>query len=243
MGQNMKTVLITGASRGIGAEIAKQAIKKYNVVVCYNNSEEKARKLVEELKEVGNAIALKVDVTKFNQVKKCVEDAKQYFSKIDALVNCAGISEQKLFLDTSETDWKKMFSSNLDSAFYFCKEILPDMISNGGGSIVNIASMWGETGASCEVGYSASKAGLIGFTKALAKEYALSNIKVNAVSPGAIMTDMMAKLGKETIKMVKEETPLNKIGSADEVAKAVMFLLDSEFVTGEILRVNGGFLI
>ncbi len=236
-------MLITGASRGIGAEIARMAIENYNLILVYNNSEENAFALKNELQQKGNVLLLKADLRKSKEVNVMVEKGLSFFKKIDVLVNCAGISEQKLFTDLTDEDWHQMFASNLDSAFFVTRAVLPQMISRQSGAVVNITSMWGETGASMETHYSASKAGLIGLTKALAKEVALSNVTVNAVSCGAIMTDMMKKLGEETIELVRQETPLQKIGTPSDVAKAVLFLAENEFVTGQILGVNGGFLI
>lgn len=240
-----KTLLITGASGGIGSEIARHAIKNFNVVLCYNKNEKKAIQLLKELKKSGGAISCQADLTNSSEVARVFKDARAHFGKVDMLVNCAGIAEQKLFTDISDEDWKKMISVNLDSAFYCCREALPQMISKKSGKIVNITSMWGEVGASMEVHYSVSKAALIGLTKALAKEVALSGITVNAVSCGAIDTNMLNNLSKEAVELVKEETPLQRLGTPSDVAEAVMFLLNDSgnFITGQVLSVNGGFVI
>ncbi|MDD4839552.1 MAG: 3-oxoacyl-ACP reductase FabG [Clostridia bacterium] len=242
---NTKTILITGSSRGIGAQIAMSAIDEYNVVICYNKNEEKAFALRDKLSKIGGVIALKADITKSNEVEKLVQNATAYFGKIDILVNCAGIAQQKLFTDITDNDWKNMISVNLDGAFFCSRAVLPQMVSRKSGKIINITSMWGEVGASCEVHYSAAKAGLIGLTKALAKEVAPSNITVNAVSAGAIQTDMLSALGEDVIQMIKEETPLGRIGLTSDIAKAVLFLAsdNADFITGQILSVNGGYNI
>ncbi|HKL94315.1 MAG TPA: 3-oxoacyl-ACP reductase family protein [Clostridia bacterium] len=242
---NTKTMLITGSSRGIGAEIARQAIGEFNIILCYNQSEEKAALLCAQLSKYGGVIALQADVSKSNEVAELVKRAEAHFGKIDILVNCAGIAQQKLFTDITDEDWRTMMSVNLDGAFYCSRAVLSGMISRKCGKIINITSMWGEVGASCEVHYSASKAGLIGMTKALAQEVAPSGITVNAVSAGAIQTDMLNDLGEETIEVIKNETPLGRIGTPADVANAVLFLAreSGNFITGQVLSVNGGFVI
>ena len=174
-----------------------------------------------------------------------VKSALSCFGKIDVLVNNAGIAQQKLFTDISDEDFRNMFAVNVDSVFYLCREVLPDMIHRKSGSIINISSMWGEVGASCEVHYSASKAAVIGLTKALAKEVGLSGIRVNCVCPGFINTDMNKLIDSETAEAIREETPLYRLGEAEDIANAVLFLAQnsSSFITGQIIGVNGGLII
>lgn len=242
-----KTVLITGASRGIGAEIARQfALNGYNVAVNYNKSEQSAELLKQEIiKNGGTAEIFKADVSNYNEVVNMVESVYSTFGFIDILVNNAGIAQQILFTDITPEIWANMLNTNLTSVYNCCNAVLPKMISEHRGNIINIASMWGETGGSCEVHYSASKAGVIGLTKALAKEVGLSGIRVNCVSPGVVMTDMMSGFTQETLNSLAEETPLNKLGNSLDIANAVLFLADekSSFITGQVLGVNGGILI
>lgn len=242
-----KTVLITGASRGIGAEIARQfALNGYNVAINYNKSESSALSLKQEITEKGGiAEIFKADVSNHSEAVKMVECIYSTFGFIDVLVNNAGIAQQILFTDITPDIWANMLNTNLTSVYNCCNAVLPKMISEHRGNIINIASMWGETGGSCEVHYSASKAGVIGLTKALAKEVGLSGIRVNCVSPGVVMTDMMSGFTQETLDSLKEETPLNKLGNSLDIANAVLFLADekSSFITGQVLGVNGGILI
>lgn len=243
-----RTVLITGASRGIGRATAVLfAQNGYNVLINYNNSKEKAEFLRKKLSEYKGIKVLiyKADVSKANEVNAMINFAKQNFGKIDVLVNNAGIAEQKLFGDISEDDWKRMFSVNVDGIFHCCKAVLPDMIRRKEGKIINISSIWGLVGASCEVHYSAAKAAVIGFTKALAKEVGPSNIQVNCIAPGVIATEMNANLNEETLKALKEETPLERIGKAGDIANSILFLASdkAEFITGQTISPNGGFVI
>lgn len=242
-----ETVLITGASRGIGAEIARQfALSGYKVAINYNKSEQSAKLLKNEIiKNGGTAEIFKADVSNYNEVLNMVKSIYVTFGFIDILVNNAGIAQQILFTDITPEIWANMLSINLTSVYNCCNAVLPKMISNHKGNIINIASMWGETGGSCEVHYSAAKAGVIGLTKALAKEVGLSNIRVNCVSPGVVMTDMMSNFTQETLDSLTEETPLNKLGNSTDIANAVLFLADkkSSFITGQVLGVNGGILI
>ena len=238
----MKTVLITGGSRGIGAACAREFAKKgYAVAINYNNSQEKAKRLATEI--FGKAY--KADVKNYNEVNKMIDEVIKDFGKIDVLVNNCGIAQQKLFTDITEDDWDLMLDTNLKGVFIATKSVLPNMIKNQKGSIINISSMWGQVGASCEVHYSASKAGIIGLTKALAKEVAPSNIRVNCICPGVVDTDMNSNLTNETMLELKSETPLGKIGRAEDIANSVVFFAENEsnFITGQILGVNGGLII
>lgn len=237
-----KIVLITGGSRGIGASCVRAfANRGYKVAFTYLSSKQKADKIAKEC----DALAIQADISSSNQVNDAVDLVIKHFGRVDILVNNAGISEFSLFTDITDEMWQKMLDTNLSGAFYASRAVLPSMISRKAGCIVNIASMWGEVGASCEIHYSASKAGLIGMTKALAKEVALSGIRVNCVSPGAIDTDMNAHLTIEDIDAIKSETPLGRLGTPEEIANAVLFLASDEasFITGQILGVNGGMII
>ena len=244
----MKTALITGASRGIGTACAIALAKcGYNIVLNYNNSEEKALKIAEIIKEnySVDVLCVKADVSDKAQVDEMVNVALSAFSHIDVVVNNAGIALQKLFTDTTEDDWSKVISTNLSSVYNVCHAVLPDMIREHSGNIVNISSMWGQVGASCEVAYSASKAGVIGLTKALAKEVAPSNIRVNCVAPGVIMTDMMSSFDEEELSAIKEEIPLCELGTGKNVADAVAFLVSdrAQYITGQVISVNGGMVV
>ncbi|MBR5202201.1 MAG: 3-oxoacyl-ACP reductase FabG [Clostridia bacterium] len=237
----IKIAFITGGAKGIGSAIVKRFIKDgYKVAFTYNNSEEKALALANELGE--NCKAYKLDITDSNAVNTVIADVEKTFGEIYVLVNNAGVAEQTLFTDITDEMWHKMIEANLSGAFYCSRAVLKYMINRKCGKIINISSIWGETGGSCEVHYSSAKAGLIGMTKALAKEVGLSGITVNCVSPGVILTDMTSHFDKETMNELKEETPLNKIGKPEDVAGAVAFLAsaDADFITGQSLAVNGG---
>lgn len=242
-----KTVLITGASRGIGKAIAFAfAQKNYNIIINYNHSEPEAISVLKEFEKINvNAIAVKADVSNRNQVDVMVRKAIDNFGNIDILVNNAGIAQQILFNDISESMWDNMFNINVKGVFNCTQAVLPYMIHNKSGKIINISSMWGISGASCEVHYSASKAAVIGFTKALAKEVGLSGINVNCIAPGVIKTDMNNNCLKETLIDLKNETPLNRIGTPENVADAAVFLASEAagFITGQVLSVDGGLII
>ena len=236
-----KVAFVTGGAKGIGSAIVKRFIKDgYKVAFTYNNSEDKAKNLVNELGE--NCKAYKLDITDSNAVNAVIADVENTFGEIFVLVNNAGIAEQSLFTDITDEMWHKMIETNLSGAFYCSRAVLKYMINRKCGKIINISSIWGETGGSCEVHYSSAKAGLIGMTKALAKEVGLSGITVNCVSPGVILTDMTSHFDEDTMNELKNETPLNKIGTPSDVAGAVSFLAspDADFITGQDLAVNGG---
>ena len=242
-----KTALITGATRGIGNEIAKTfAIDGYNVVINYLNSEETAENLCRQLYEKGyNAMKVKADVSNREEVEMMMKTVQNKFGDIDVLVNNAGIAQQKLFTEISNLDWDRIFDVNVKGVFNCSQMVLPKMIQNKRGKIINISSMWGLTGASCEVHYSASKAAVIGLTKALAKEVGPSNIQVNCVAPGVINTDMNSDLNERDIEAIKEQTPLGMIGSVKDIAETVLFLASDKanFITGQIISPNGGMVI
>lgn len=238
----MKTVLITGGSRGIGAEMVRRFSKEgYRVAFVYRQSEEKALQLAGET----GALAIRADVAVAEDARRAVREAREFLSNIDVLVNNAAVSSFSLFSDITDADWDRMMQVNLNGAFYFCREILPEMIARHAGRIINISSMWGQVGASCEVHYSTAKAALIGLTKALAKEVGPSGITVNCIAPGVIDTDMNAALDEETRATLCEETPLCRIGTPQDVAACALFLAgeDASFITGQVIGVNGGFVI
>lgn len=242
-----KIVLVTGGVRGIGkAIVEKFAQNNYTVIANYINSDNKAKIFKAELQTKGYNIEIyKADVSVYDTVNNMVKWIENNIGGIDILVNNAGIAQQKLFTDITAEEWQKMININLGGVFNCCKAVLPYMIRKKRGNIVNISSMWGQVGASCEAHYSASKAGVIGLTKALAKEVGLSGILVNCVAPGVISTDMMSGFSQDDIQVLKEETPLNRIGTPQDVADAVYFLTQNEssFITGQVIGVNGGFII
>lgn len=236
----MKTCVISGGTRGIGLECVKMfASNGYNVAFLYKNSEEAA---LDAAKKYG-AFPIKADISDSESVKTAVTEVKSHFGHADVLVNNAGISHIGLFQDMDDSIWRKVLDTNLSGAFYLCRELVPDMIKNGYGRIINIGSVWGKHGASCEVAYSASKAGLRGLTASLAKELGPSGITVNCVEPGVIETDMNAHLDSESLKELIDATPLMRLGKAEEVAQAVMFLAsdNASFITGQFIGVDGGF--
>ncbi len=241
----MKTVIVTGGSRGIGAAIVKMlAENNYNVVLNYNNSEEAAEKIKNELEKQNIHIeTFKADVSKREEVKKLVEFTLEKFKNIDILINNAGIAQEKMFIDITDEDWNKMINTNLNSAFYCTQEVLPTMIHNKNGCIINISSIWAITGGSCEVHYSVAKAGMDGMTKALAKELAPSNIRINSIAPGAIMTDMNADCTEEEIEEINNEIPLGKFGRPEDIAKCAMWLIEDKYTTGQVISPNGGWVI
>lgn len=240
-----KVVIITGASRGIGREIAKQLARDNKKVIAnYNQSEKEAKELKEELEKENIVIDIvKADVSKREEAKRLTQFALQKYNKIDVLINNAGISEYKMFTDETDEDWKRIINTNLYSTFVMSQEVIPNMIHNKEGSIINISSIWGITGASLEVLYSTSKAGINGMTKALAKELGPSNIRVNAIAPGMIQTSMNDKFSQEELEEIKEEIPLGKLGRTGDVAKCVKWLIEDNYTTGQIISINGGWEI
>ncbi len=239
-----KVILITGASRGIGNNIAKTLAKANIVVANYNKSEKEAKDLKKELEENNiNIDIIKANVCERNQVQKMVKQILDKYGHIDVLINNAGISQYKLFTDISDDDWKEVMDTNLNANFIVTQEVVRNMIHNKEGLIVNISSIWGVTGAAMEVAYSTSKAGIIGLTKSLAKELGPSNIRVNAIAPGIINTNMNSKFSEKEINDIKEEIPLEKIGEPEEITKCIEWLIKDTYTTGQIISINGGWNI
>lgn len=238
-----KTVLITGAAQGIGrAAAAAFAREGYSVAVNYNKSRTEAEKLCAELEKFGvRAAAFQADVSDKSAVENMYADVKAKLGTVGILVNNAGIAEQALFSDITEEMWDRMFAVNVKGAYNCTQAVLPEMIHEKWGRIINVSSIWGIAGASCEVHYSASKAALIGFTRALAKELGPSGITVNCTAPGVIDTKMNSHLSPDVIEELKNETALCRIGSPDEVANAILFLASesASFITGQTLTVDG----
>lgn len=237
-----KTVLITGGSRGIGAATARAfAAEGYRVAIGYRNSREKAEALAAEI----GGIALQADVGSPEEVQKMVDSVLDNFCQLDILVCNAGVAWQGLLTDMTITQWRELMSTDLDGVFLCCKAVLPHFIHRKAGKIITVSSMWGQVGASCEVAYSAAKAGVIGFTKALAQEVAPSGIAVNCVAPGAIETEMNANLSEEALAALAEQTPLGRLGKPEDVARSILFLASegADFITGQVLSPNGGLVI
>lgn len=245
MQDKQKIAIVTGASRGIGREVAKELAESgITVIANYNKSEEEAKKLQQELEEQNFKLEIfKADVSKREDVKKLVEYTIEKYGKIDILINNAGISEYKLFTDETDEDWDKLINTNLYSAFAMSQEVIPNMVHNKKGCIINISSIWGIVGGSLEVLYSISKAGLDGMTKALTKELGPSNIRVNSIAPGMINTKMNSKFTEKEIEEIKEEIPLERLGNSQDIAKCVKWLIDDNYTTGQVISINGGWVI
>lgn len=237
-----KIIIVTGASRGIGREIAKELAKKgHTIIANYNKSEEKILELKKELEENKiNIDIFKADVSTRREAQKLVEYTINKYGKIDILINNAGISQFKEFTQITDEDWEKMINTNLNSVFYMSQEACKNMIHNKKGCIINISSIWGVIGASCEVHYSVSKAGIDAMTKSLAKELGPSNIRVNSIAPGIINTDMNKRLTQEEIENIKNEIPLEKIGNSIDIERCIEWLIEDEYTTGQIISINGG---
>lgn len=240
-----KVVIVTGASRGIGKNIAYNlAVNGYTVIANYNNSEMEAKKLQEELKIQGIEIDIfKANVSKRSEVQKLINFTIEKYNKIDVLINNAGIAQRKLFTDITDEDFEKMLNNNLYSAFYTTQETVRYMIREHNGCIINISSMYGVTGGSCEVHYSMAKAGIDGMTKALARELGPSNIRINSIAPGAIDTDMNKDLTEQDWNIIIEETPLMKKGNPIDISRCVKWLIEDEFTTGQVISIDGGLVI
>ena len=242
-----KIALVTGASRGIGRGIALQLGREgWDVCVNYIQQKEAAEHVVAALRDMGRqAIAVQADVADSAAVSAMVKTAETELGPISLLVNNAGIAGQTLFQDTTDEMWDRYLAVNLTGARNAIRAVLPHMIHEKNGSIINISSMWGLRGASCEVAYSCTKADLIALTRSLALELAPSHIRVNCVAPGPIRTDMVEALGQETMDMLAEETPLGRLGTPEDIAHAVAFFASdkSSFITGQVLTADGGFIV
>ncbi len=242
-----ETVIVTGASRGIGKACALAFGKSgANVIINYTRSKEKAEELCEDISKLGGrALPFCADVADRKAVDEMIAFAHSNFGSISTLVNNAGIAEQIMFCDITEEKWDRMFAVDVKGVYNCIQAALPDMIHNKSGRIINISSMWGITGASCEVHYSAAKAAVIGMTKALAKELGPSGITVNAIAPGVISTEMNGNISEEIMSELKEGTPIGRIGTPEDIAETSLFLASpkASFITGEVISVNGGFVI
>ena len=241
----MKNIIVTGASRGIGKCLAKNLSKEgNNVLLNYNQSEKQALEIQRELKDEGFLIEIyKADVSKKSELKGMVDYALKKWGYVDVLINNAGIAKLNLFQDITEEEWDEMINTNLKSAFCATQLVLPSMINRKNGLIINISSMWGIVGASCETLYSITKAGVDAMTKSLAKELGPSNIRVNSIAPGIIDTDMNSALDEHIKKELEGATPLGKIGKPIDIYRCVKWLIEDEFTTGQVISVNGGYVI
>lgn len=234
----MSVVVITGGTGAIGSAIAAEYAKTDDVIITYNSRKEEAERLCEQL----HCKAVKADVSDWADVSRAAEEILREYGHVDVLVNNAGISQIKLFTETTQDDWQRMIGVNLTGCFNMTQALVKSMISRKSGAIVNISSVWGVHGASCEVAYSAAKAGMIGMTKALAKELGASGITVNCIAPGVIDSPMNSShLSEEDLAELCESTPLMRLGRAEEVAGAVRALSENRFITGQVLGVDGGF--
>lgn len=236
----MRTALITGGSRGIGKACVQAFVREgYHVAFFYLHSKKEA----ETLEKTYGAKGFQCNIASSVEVRTVMEKVLHDFRHIDVLVNNAGIAQQKLLTDCTDEDWQQMLSTHLSGTFHCCRAALPGMVSQKNGRIINIGSIWGQVGASCEAHYAAAKAGLIGLTKSLAKEYGPSGITANCVCPGVIETDMLASFSEQDKAEMAEATPVGRLGTPEDVANAVLFLAKQEtsFITAQILGVNGGF--
>lgn len=240
-----KCALITGASGGIGSAIAVELAKDFNIVACYNTDENGANELSEKLRAVNaDFILCKADVSDSSQVKKVFADASDKFGGVSVLINNAGMAQQKLFTDITEDEFDRITAVNFKSVFNCCQCAVPFMVSQKSGKIINVSSMWGVCGASCETVYSATKAAVIGLTKALGKELAPSNVQVNCIAPGAIDTKMNNNLSEEDKSAFADEIPMGRFGKPEEIAKTVAFLASegSDYITAQVITVDGGLI-
>lgn len=241
----MKTVLITGSSRGIGAAIAQRLNNEYKIVINYNNSKDEALKLLENLRKTNPyVIAVKADVSKEDDVNLLFDFAEKNFSHVDILINNAGISHFSQIQDIEFETWKKVINTNLNSVFLSSKRAIPNMIKNNYGVIINMSSIWGDFGASMEALYSTSKGAINTFTKALSKELAPSGIRVNAVAPGIVDTDMMRNdFSYQELEELKKEVSVNRFAKPEEIADLINYLISDQasYITGDIIHINGGF--
>lgn len=241
----MKTVLITGSSRGIGAAIARRLAKDYKIVINYNKSKEEALTLLKELRKINPyIIAIKADVAKEDEVNYLFKTAEDNFGQVDILINNAGKSYQGLIQDMDFGDWQDVMATNINSVFLTSKRAIGPMVSKKDGIIINISSIWGKEGAALEVAYAASKGAINSFTKSLSKELAPSNIRVNAIAPGVVLTDMMKEdFSERELSLIKEDIGIGRFADPKEIADLIYFLVSDEasYITGSIIDINGGF--
>ena len=240
-----KTAIVTGSSRGIGAAIAA-ALSRAGYAVCINYLErrDRAEALAAALREEGGtAICQQADVSDRAAVFAMVERVRRELGPVDVLVNNAGIARQQQFQDIAPETWQRLFAVNVNGCFHCSQAVLPDMLHAHAGCIVNISSIWGSHGASCEAAYSSTKHAIIGLTRSLSAELALSGIRVNCVAPGVIDTDMVQVLGQETLDMLAGEIPLQRLGRPAEIASTVLHLIENPYITGQVVTVDGGFIV
>lgn len=242
-----KVAVITGASGGIGAATARRlAAEGFRLVLGYCRSREKAEALCRELRAAGGeAVTFRADITRPAEAAALIDHAVAEYGHLDVLINNAGIAQIKPFTDITPEEWRQMFAANVDGVYHCCRAAVPHLVRQHSGAIVNVSSIWGLCGASCETHYSAAKAAVIGFTQALAKELAPSGVTVNCVAPGAIDTEMNAHLSPEERRALEEEIPLGRMGTPEEAAAAIAFLAgeDARYFTGQVLSPNGGIVI
>jgi acetoacetyl-CoA reductase len=237
-----KVVVVTGSSKGIGATIAKEFAKQgAKVVVNYNSSAAGAEKVVGQIEELGGtAIAVKANVSNLDDAKSLIEQTVAQFGKVDILVNNAGITRDKTFKKMDEKAWNEVINTNLNSVYHTTSAVINPMLEQKFGRIINISSIVGQAGAFGQTNYSASKAGIIGFTKSLALETAKNGITVNAVCPGYILTEMTAEIPENVMEAIVSRIPMKRMGTTTEIAEAVIFLAKSDYITGQCINVNGG---
>ena len=240
-----KIIIVTGASRGIGREIAKTLAREgHTVIANYNKSEKEAQKLKKELKEENKEIDIyKANIANEEEVQEMIKHIIKKYKKIDVLINNAGIDKIQLVTEVTKKDWDEIINTNLYGTFYISQQAAKNMIQNKQGKIINISSIWGITGASMEVVYSISKAGVDGLTKALAKELGPSGIQVNSIAPGFIKTEMNSSFNEQEINEIKDEIPLQKLGECTDIARCVKWLIEDNYVTGQVIAINGGWSI
>ena len=240
-----KIIIITGASRGIGREIAKTLAREGDTIIAnYNKSEKEAQKLKKELQEENKEIDIyKANIANEEETQEMIKYVIKKYKKIDVLINNAGIDKIQLVTEVTKKDWDEIINTNLYGTFYISQQAAKNMIQNKQGKIINISSIWGQIGASMEVVYSISKAGVDGLTKALAKELGQSGIQVNSIAPGFIKTEMNSNFNEQEINEIKNEIPLQKLGECTDIAKCVKWLIEDNYVTGQVIAINGGWSI
>jgi len=240
--ENKKIALVTGGSRGIGAAISLAlGAEGYFVVVNYNHNESHADNIVNHIIEAGgSAIKIQGNIAESEDCSKMISAVKEKLGKIDILINNAGITRDRSFRKMSLSEWQEVINTNLSSAFNMCSLVIPDMIENKFGRIINISSVIGQSGGFGQTNYAAAKAGLIGFSKSLALETAKYGITVNNICPGFIGTEMVAAMPEDVLKNIVSKIPMNKLGDPNEIAKGVLFLVNSDYMTGQCLNINGG---